>query len=30
MRVRPLLGGFHGWKKSGYPMVDIQIAASAN
>jgi 3-mercaptopyruvate sulfurtransferase SseA len=22
-RVRPLLGGFHEWKKLGFPLVDI-------
>lgn len=25
-RVRPLLGGFDGWKKLGYPLVDIAAA----
>jgi 3-mercaptopyruvate sulfurtransferase SseA len=29
MRVRPLQGGFHGWKKLGYPMEDIQMVAAA-
>jgi hypothetical protein len=24
--VRPLLGGFHEWKKLGFPMVDISEA----
>lgn len=22
-RVRPLLGGFHEWKKLGFPMIEI-------
>jgi hypothetical protein len=23
VRVRPLAGGFHGWRKLGYPLVEI-------
>jgi 3-mercaptopyruvate sulfurtransferase SseA len=23
-RVRPLLGGFHEWKKLGFPLVEIE------
>ena len=25
-RVRPLLGGFHEWKKLGFPLVEIEEA----
>jgi len=25
-RVRPLLGGFHEWKKLGFPLVEITVA----
>jgi 3-mercaptopyruvate sulfurtransferase SseA len=25
-RVRPLLGGFHEWKKLGFPLMDIPPA----
>jgi 3-mercaptopyruvate sulfurtransferase SseA len=25
-RVRPLLGGFHEWKKLGFPLMDIAPA----
>jgi 3-mercaptopyruvate sulfurtransferase SseA len=25
-RVRPLLGGFHEWKKLGFPLMDISPA----
>jgi len=24
-RVRPLLGGFHEWKKLGFPLVEITV-----
>jgi len=24
-RVRPLLGGFHEWKKLGFPLVEITL-----
>jgi len=27
--VRPLLGGFHEWKRLGFPMVEIPEAAIA-
>jgi len=26
--VRPLAGGFYAWRASGYPMIDLQRAAS--
>jgi hypothetical protein len=25
-RVRPLAGGFHGWRNLGYPLVEITLA----
>jgi len=28
-RVRPLLGGFHEWKKLGFPLVEIEEGGSA-
>jgi 3-mercaptopyruvate sulfurtransferase SseA len=28
-RVRPLLGGFHQWKKLGFPLVDIPEESDA-
>ena len=26
-RIRPLRGGFDGWKEQGYPLVEIIVAA---
>jgi len=29
VRVRPLLGGFEEWKRRGYPLAEIYVAAEA-
>jgi hypothetical protein len=28
--VRPLAGGFYAWRDSGYPMIDLERAASGS
>jgi len=27
-RVRPLLGGFHEWKKLGFPLVELEVTTT--